>query len=264
MTSTTLTTLIRGISGDHVIAFFLVLARITPLFLVAPLFSSSLLPSRVRTVAALGLTIGMTPVAAHGQSLPTDPLAVAGLIFEGLVVGFAFAFAVAAVFAAVQGAGVMADGVSGFSYGASVDPINGNQGGALANFYSFVGLALFLAIGGDAWMLRGISATFGVIPLGHGPKLPSLVGGAIGMFGTVFLGAVEVAAPVILALVITDIAFGMVTRVVPQLNVFAVGFPVKVGVALVVVMACLPFVGNWMSGQLQTSVTSALHALQLA
>ena len=64
-----------------------------------------------------------------------------------------------------------------------------------------------------------------------------------------------------LALMITDVAFGMVSKVVPQLNVFAVGFPIKVGVALLVVAASLPFLGGWMSNQIATSVATALHAL---
>ena len=264
MTAADAQTLIKAISGDHVIAFFLVLARITPLFVIAPVFSSPLLLKRVRAIVAVALAIGLTPIAAHCQTVPTDPLVVITLIGEGLVVGFAFAYAIAAVFAAVQGAGVLGDALSGFSYGATVDPLNGNQGGALTNLYSFVGLALFLVIGGDAWMLRGMRATFTDVPITRGPKITSLVGGAEQMFGSVLVGAIEVAAPVILALVITDIAFGMVSKVVPQLNVFAVGFPVKVGVALIVVGASLPFIGNWITSQMDTSVTAALSTLHVA
>ena len=87
----------------------------------------------------------------HGQHIPTDPLAVAGLIVVNMLVGLPLAFAVACVFAAVQTAGGLADIVSGFSFGATVDPINGNQGGAFAELYGLVGVVLFLAIGGDAW-----------------------------------------------------------------------------------------------------------------
>jgi flagellar biosynthetic protein FliR len=76
-----------------------------------------------------------------------------------------------------------------------------------------------------------------------------------------FVSAVEVAAPLILALLITDVAFGMVSRVVPQMNVFSVALPLKVGVSLLVVAASLPFLGGWMSDQMYTSVATALHAL---
>jgi flagellar biosynthesis protein FliR len=263
MSSSDINSIVQQLSGDHVVAFFLVLARITPLFIVAPVFSSQMLIPRVRAVLAIAISIGITPIASHGQTIPTDPLAVAGLMIADVLVGFAIAFAIATMFAAVQGAGVLADSLSGFSYGATVDPINGNQGGALTNFYSFVGLALFFAIGGDAWTLRGIVATFKVVPLGHGPHMQSLLSGLVAMGGTVLLGAVEIAAPVLMALVITDVAFGMVSKVVPQLNVFAVGFPVKVAVALIVVGVSLPFLGGWMSNQLESSVTGALHTLSI-
>ena len=81
---------------------------------------------------------------------------------------------------------------------------------------------------------------------------------------TVFTAALEVAAPVLVALLITDVAFGVVSRVVPQLNVFAVGFPTKVAVALLVVGASLPFTANWISNQLSVSVAGALGALHVA
>jgi flagellar biosynthetic protein FliR len=80
-------------------------------------------------------------------------------------------------------------------------------------------------------------------------------------FTSIFSSALEVVAPAMLALLITDVAFGMVSRVVPQLNVFSVAFPLKVGVALLVVAASLPFLGGWMSDQMYTSVATALHAL---
>ena len=72
------------------------------------------------------------------------------------------------------------------------------------------------------------------------------------------------AAPVLLAVVLTDAAFGVVSKVVPQLNVFAVGFPAKVTVGLVVIGASLPFVAGWLDDELQRSVASALHALKVS
>jgi flagellar biosynthetic protein FliR len=250
--------------GAQVTGFFLVLARITPLFVLAPLFSSKMIPLRVRGIVAVALSIGLTGVAMHGQHVPGQPLAVAGLMIEQVLVGTAFAFAVAAVTVAVQAAGGLLDTASGFSFGATIDPINGNQGGVLSQFYSLVGLALFLAIGGDAWMLRGVARTFQLVPLTRGAQLGPLVIGAERAFSSIFVSALEVAAPALLALLITDVAFGMVSRVVPQLNVFAVAFPLKVGVALLVVGASLPFIAGWMSNQIASSVFTALQSLHLA
>ena len=181
-----------------------------------------------------------------------------------MLVGLAFAFVVATVFAALSHAGAIIDGIAGFSFGSQVDPTNGTSSGVLTHFYNIVGLVIFITIGGDAWMLRGLARTFAIVPLTKGPQIGSLVAAASAAFGQIFVGAIELAAPAMLALIITDVAFGMVSRVVPQLNVFAVGFPMKVGVALLVVAGTLGFIGSWLSDQLMNSVGSALQAMRIA
>jgi flagellar biosynthesis protein FliR len=246
--------------GQPDTGFFLVLARISPLFVVAPLFSSKMIPGPVKGTIAAGFAIGLTGIAMHGQHIPGEPLQVATLMVENLLVGLLLSFVVAGVFAAIQVAGGLVDIVSGFSFGATVDPIDGNPGGTFSQLYGLIGVMLFVAIGGDAWLLRGLARTFTLVPLTKGPALGSLVSAAEMSVASMFVSAVEVAAPALLALLITDVAFGMVSRVVPQLNVFSVGFPLKVGVSLLVVMASLPFLGGWMSDQMYSSVATALHA----
>jgi flagellar biosynthetic protein FliR len=77
------------------------------------------------------------------------------------------------------------------------------------------------------------------------------------------VGAIEIAAPVMLAILVTDIAFGMLAKVVPQISVFSVGFSVKVGVALLIVGVSLPFVGNWMSTELYGSMGSVIQSMRV-
>ena len=261
MNQATLSTLVNAIGGAKVTGFFLVLARIGPLFVLAPMFSSKMMPSKVKTVVAVGLAMGLTPIAVRGQTIPTDPLAVTGLLVEQILVGLAFAFAVGAVMWAVEAAGSLTDMLAGFSFGSLIDPVNGNQGGAMTNLYSIVGLAMFIAIGGDAWVLRGVARTFTLVPLTKSAPIASLTSGVEQAFGSIFISAIEVAAPVILAMLVTDIAFGMVTKVVPQLNVFAVGFALKIGVAMLIVAAALPFISGFMSDQLSNAVMTALHTI---
>lgn len=261
MSQATLSTLTHALGGAKITGFFLVLARVTPLFVLAPLFSSKLMPVKAKAVVAVGLAIGLTPIAVRGQSIPTDPLAVTGLLVEQILVGLAFAFAVGAVLAAVEAAGSLGDMLAGFSFGSLVDPINGNQGGTLTSLYGLLGMAMFIAIGGDAWMLRGLGRTFDLVPLTGSAAIAGLASGVEQAFGSIFIAAVEVAAPVLLAMLVTDVAFGMVSRVVPQLNVFAVGFALKVGVAMLVVAASLPFISNFMSDQVSNAVLTALHTI---
>jgi flagellar biosynthesis protein FliR len=261
MSQLSLNSLLGQMGPANVTGFFLVLARITPLFILAPLFSSSMMPPRVRSIVAVGLAIGLTPIAVHGQHIPTDPMAVIGLLLVQLLVGGAFAFAIGAVFTAVEAAGSLTDLASGFSFGSVIDPVDNSQGGVMSTLYGLVGLAMFIAIGGDAWTLRGLTRTFNLVPLTKAPQIASLTSGVEQAAASIFVSALEVAAPVLLALLITDVAFGMVSRIVPQVNIFGVGFPLKVGVAMLVVSAALPFIGNFMSDQISNAVMTALNTI---
>jgi len=256
--------LLQQLAGGDLAGFVLVLARVTPLFFIAPLFSSAVIPAHVRGIIAVGISIGLTPIALHGQHIPTAPSALFVLVVVGMLVGLGFALTLSVLMAAVESAGAVIDVLSGFSYGQLINPLNGQEGAVMSRFYALLGTLVFLVIGGDAWTLRGLDRTFTLVPLTGAPRLSSLLGGAEQVFATVFTGALEVAAPVLIALLITDVAFGVVSRVVPQLNVFAVGFPTKVAVALLVVGASLPFAANWISNQLSVSVGDALGALHVA
>lgn len=259
-----MTKLLSELAGNELAGFILVLARVTPLFFIAPLFSSRVIPPHIRGLIAVGISIGLAPLALHGQHVPAEPLALGALVIEGMLVGLGFAFALSVLMGAVESAGSVIDVLSGFSYGALINPMDGQQSAVITRFYGLVGTMIFLVIGGDAWTLRGLDRTFELVPLTSAPRLSSLLGGAEQVFSTIFTAALEVAAPVVVALLITDVAFGVVSRVVPQLNVFAVGFPTKVAVALLVIGASLPFTANWISNQLSVSVGDALGALHVA
>ena len=252
---------------QQVIGFFLVLARVSPLFVLAPLFSSKMIPARARSVIAVGLAIGIAPIAINagdGAELAADVWMLGGLVVKELLVGLGFSFALAALFAAVQVAGSLLDTLIGFSFGALVDPVTGTNGGVLNQLYALVGVMIFVVIDGDAWVIQGLARSYEAVPLTSAPDIGTLAEGAQVAFGGIFGAAIQICAPVLLAVVLTDVAFGLVSKVMPQLNVFAVGFPAKVTVGLVLVGASLPFVAGWIDDELQRSVASALRTLQVA
>jgi flagellar biosynthesis protein FliR len=255
--------LITDFGEQRVLAFFLVLARLSPLFILAPLFSSKMVPARVRAIIAVSLAIGLSPVVSADTHLPTDVLAIGSLLAKELLVGSAFAYALAATFAALAVAGSFLDTTIGFSYGGLVDPVNGNQSAVLSLTYSMIGLMVFIAIGGEAWVIKGLARTYDIVNLVQYPSIGHIINGASGAFIQVFTSAIEVAGPVMLALILTDAAFGMVTRVVPTLNVFQVGIPAKVVVGLLLVGASMPFVAGWLGDQLQTDIGLALDTLRV-
>ena len=255
--------LLAHFTEQQVAAFFLVIARVSPLFILAPLFSSKSLPARARTIVALAISIGLMPVVKHG-TIDLDPLAFGGLIIKEVIVGLAFAYALGAMFAALQAAGTLLDTLIGFSFGATVDPVTGTQSAVIQQMYSLFGVAIFIAIGGDAWVIKGLGRTYDAVPMLDAPAIGSLVQGAQVAFSGIFVSAFMIGAPVIIALIIVDAAFGIVSKVVPQMNIFAVGFPAKMIVGLTLLGATLPFVSGFIADQLQLSVAQALHALKVA
>jgi flagellar biosynthetic protein FliR len=252
--------LLAHFSEQQVAAFFLVLARISPLFLLAPMFSSKMINSRVKGIVAVALTVGIMPVVSRGE-IDLDVLAYAGLLVKELLVGLAFAYALHAMFAALQAAGTLLDTLIGFSFGAIVDPVTGTQSAVIQQMFSLFGVLIFVVIGGDAWVIKGMAKTFEAVPLLDAPPINSMVEGAQVAFSGIFVSAFMIAAPVLIALIIVDAAFGVVSRVVPQMNIFAVGFPAKMIVGLTLIGASLPFVSGFIADQLQLSVAQAVAAL---
>ena len=257
-------TMLAQIGEQQTAGFMLVLARVSPLFVIAPLFSSRLITLRARAIVAVAISIGLAPLAMKGHKVPLESFELGGLIVKEIMVGLAFSFAVATLFAAVSVAGSFLDTIVGFSYGSLVDPVTGTQSPVLAQTYSMVGVMVFIAIGGDAWMVRGLAETYDLVPLLSMPDITAMTAGAQKAFTGVFIAALELAAPVMLALIITDAGFGVVSRVVPQLNVFAVGFPAKILVGIALIGASLPFAAGWIGDELQQSVRAALQTLKVA
>ena len=255
--------ILQQFGEQSVVGFILVLARVSPLFVLAPLFSSRLIPARVRGVVAVALSIGLSPVLVRGHHIATAPSELVWLIGKELLIGLAFAFIVGALFAAVAVAGSFLDTSIGFSYGGLVDPFTGVQSSVLQQAYSLVGILVFIAIGGDGWVVKGLAHTYELVPIDQMPALGRMVAGVDASFVSIFVSAIQVAGPVLLAIALTDAAFGLVSRVVPQLNVFGVGFPAKVAVGLLLVGVSLPFVASWLGDSLQGSVSDAMHALRV-
>jgi flagellar biosynthetic protein FliR len=254
-------------SEQQVAGFLLVLGRISPLFMLAPLFSNKLVPMRAKAIVAVALTIGIWPIAAHAGAhhhIELDGLSYGGLMLKEILVGTVFALILACMFAALSAAGSLLDVMIGFSFGSLVDPVSGNNSSLLANLYAMLGVVVFIAIDGDSWVIQGLAKTYETVPLLESPSIPTATAGVQMAFANVLPAALMVAAPVLLAIVLTDAALGVVTRVVPTLNVFSIGFSAKIAVGLTVMAASLPFVAGWVGDQLQQSVADAMHALKVA
>ena len=249
------------IAGGTVAAYILVLCRIGPLFLLAPIFSSRLIPARAKLIAAGSITFALAPLALKGQVVSTDPVTLAFDIFKEIGVGLVFAFVIAAIGSAAAAGAALMDTMFGFSYGALIDPVSNIQNTPLGQLYSLFTAMVFVTTGGDQIMVMGLSRSYEVLPLDHFPTLNIFAGAALVGIGKIFLIGLMLAAPVVIALLVTDAAFALVSRAVPQMNVFQLGIPVKILMGFGVIAASLPFVAVHIRDDLASAVVAALEAI---
>jgi flagellar biosynthesis protein FliR len=255
------TGLLPRVAGAHLVAFVLVIARVGPLFLLAPVFSARMIPARAKLIAAGAIAVALTPLAEHGQKLPSDVLGVGGLVLKEALVGVAFAFVLAAIGAAVQAGASLLDTLIGFSFASLVDPITNMSNAILGQVYALFTALVFVVTGGDHIMIMGLAKSYELVPLSAAPDPGQLGATGFAALASVFTIGLEIAAPAVIALVVADAAFAIVARAVPQMNVFIVGLPAKILLGFATVAASLPYVSMHVQDDLANAVMTALHGL---
>lgn len=236
----------------------LVVARLSGLFLIAPVFSSPMIPPRIKLMALLVLAATLTPVVGPGaENVPDDGLSLMLSVISETIIGLAIGFSVAIVFSAVQVGASLIDASIGFSMANIIDPVNNAQAAVLGSFYSLVAILAYLSVNGHHWMLAGFMRSFEAIPLGAVPDIQKMNVSLFAMFNQLFAMAFQIAAPVLVTLLLVDVVLGIVARVVPQMNVFFVGIPLKISVGLVAVIISMPSFIGFIEGQVSAVVAGA-------
>jgi flagellar biosynthetic protein FliR len=249
------------VAGGQMLAFVLALARVGPLFLLAPVFSSRMLPVRVKLIAAGAIALPLATLATGGRPFTGDAVDVVTLVLKEAGVGLALAFAFSLLAAAIQVGASLLDTVVGFSFAALLDPVNNAQNAILGQVYALFAVMVLILTGGDHVMIAGLAKSYEVVPLDVYPGLETLGRLAANGFVDVLLIGLQLVAPVLICLVVTDVAFGIVSRAAPQDNVFVLGLPAKVLVAMAVIGISLPFVATEVRTDLERLVLDGLRAL---
>ena len=235
-------------SGDPSTALLLLAlcaARIIPVLVVAPFLGGRLVPPVVKVGLAVAVALLIWPQALRGVVLPQlGPVHVVLLLAKEAFVGLSLGLCAALVFLAAEAAGQLIDTARGASMAESLVPQSGTRASPVADLYLQLAVVVFLALGGHRLFLQALARSYEVVPLTALPStagLTALALGVIDMTGQMLLVAVGLATPVLLAAVLTDLAFGLVNRVAPQLNAWILGMPAKalVGAALVLLTLSL-------------------------
>lgn len=214
--------------------------RVVGLMTLAPGLSLQHAPAQVRVLLAVALAAVVAPIASDGVEVPDEPLRFIALCLVELGVGLAMGFVAAMVLEALRFGGEVLDLQMGLRAGELFDPASGTRSGLLSTAYYMVALVLFVSVNGHHWLLRGLAASFTIVPVGTA-TLGSALTGLVGDLGTCMLSmGLRIAAPVMAALLLADLALGLVARAVPQINVFLVGIPGKIAVGFAVAAVGAP------------------------
>lgn len=220
------------------------LVRILGLMAAAPLFGHASVPARVKV--GLGVMIALV-VAPSVADLPQiDPLSFSGLLIvaQQFVIGLAIGFAMRIIFAGVEMAGEIASLGMGLSFASFFDPQSRGVTTVLSRFLSYLAILVFLAIDGHLLLIAALVKSFVALPVSAAPLHADGFRQIAGWGGMVFSIGVQLSLPIVAAMLITNLALGILTRAAPQLNVFSVGFPITLAVGFAVLMIALPYLAT--------------------
>ena len=207
-------------------AWIWVFIRVGGVVMTAPLIGTRAVPARVRLVFAVTLTLTIAPLVAAPTNIDIATLR-GGLVgINQVIIGASIGLTIRLVFAAAELAGQIAAQQMGLGFASLVDPQSGSQVPVVSQFYIILTTLLFFTFDAHLALIALINDSFTLLPVGMNGMQAAAIEMILNWSRTLFSGALSVVMPVIVALLVVNIAFGVMARSAPQLNIFAVGFPV--------------------------------------
>ncbi|MFC4617358.1 flagellar biosynthetic protein FliR [Camelliibacillus cellulosilyticus] len=222
-------------------AYLLVLVRMTCFLMTAPVFSYRAIPTRFKVGLAAVFSLLIT-ITLSGNAIKING-DYSLLLMKEAVVGLAIGFVGALLLYALQVAGAFIDLQMGFAMANLIDPGSGMQTPITGQFFYIIMVVFFFSVDAHHMFLNGIYYSFQLIPLSQ-LTVPMTDGQTVHMiielFVKMFAIALQMALPIVACLFLVDVAVGLVARTVPQINVFVVGLPLKIGVGLLILFIAAP------------------------
>lgn len=244
-----------------IVAFVLGVVRASAWLVLVPPFGTRAIPTVVKVGLAAALALPAAPrLAENPPSLDIAPLI--GAVLLQVAMGLTLGFITMMAFATVQAAGSLIDMFAGFTIAQAFDPLSGNQTALFGRFYQLLAATLLFATNGHILLFRGFMTSFDAVGL-RVPALGDLSEVAVDGLGAFMVAAVEIAAPLLAALFLTEVALGLLARAAPQMNVFILGFPLKILLTLGLVGLVLPLLPEAVEALVTRSVRSGNTIVEL-
>jgi flagellar biosynthetic protein FliR len=244
--------------------FFLILARVSILLALFPFFSSQIVPNLSKIGLALLVALALYPVVdLKGSVVPSSPVAMVRLTLGEFVVGLVLGILLQVFFEGVKMMGEVVGFQTGFSITNILDPQNGVQVSVLSNMAYLMCVVLFLIFNGHHMLLNSIRESFEIIRVGSVGWSEKSFEDVLGKCGQMFIIAVKIGAPVIACLLLVNVALGIITKMMPQMNVMIVAFPVQIIVGLFFFGISLALLGGLMDRGVSIMNSWVLRAMGL-
>ncbi len=228
---------------------FFIFLRVGAIFMFLPIFNSRAIPVLFKLGFAMSVAFLLYPLLS-GQARPlfaTIPELALAAACE-LMVGILIGLAVRTLFTGFQMAGQMAGYQMGMAIANVMDPATSTQVPILATFYNLLAILIFLSINAHIFLLRAMVESFQIVPLFGFQFNQAVIQQIINLAGNMFIIALKIGAPVIVALLITSTGLGLVARTIPQMNIFIVAMPLKIAIGLIFLGMSLPYMSEFLAG----------------
>lgn len=255
-----------GLLMNEIDVFLLVFVRMTGLFVIAPIFGRRNIPAYLKIGFSFLLALILANTMAL-QKVDYNNIYQYGLIvFKEFVVGITIGYVSYLAYTAIYLAGQMIDMQVGFGMVNVLDPMGNSQISITSNFYFILCMIVFLGVNGHHLLIRALFDSFTAIPLGTAVFNNNLMNDILKVFGSIFTIGFKISAPIVAAILISDIALGIISKTVPQLNVFIVGMPLKIALGLGVMLLTIPVLVDfivWLTGVMNSEMISFIKDMGL-
>lgn len=244
------------------VAFLWPLTRILGLIMVAPVFGHRSVPNRVKIGLGVFIALIVSP------TLPPMPEVALGswhglhILVQQLLIGIALGFVMRVVFAAAELAGEIVGLQMGLGFASFFDPQSAGQTLVLSRFFNLIAMLVFLAINAHLLVLTLLTDSFQTLPISTAPLAAEGFRGVAAFGSTLFVVGLQIALPLVAVLLMTNLTLGILTRSAPQLNIFAIGFPITLGVGLIVLDFSMPYFAPQMEGLIRQSIQAGESILR--
>lgn len=230
--------------------------------MLAPVFGARGVPVAIKLGIAGSFTVIIYPmISATQPTIPVDFLPYVAVVVKEIMVGLVIGYVIYTLTAVLQGAGQLIDFQMGFTMGSAIDPVYGVQSPMMGNFQMILATMLMLATNSHHYLIAALVKSYAYIPL-NPSNIPTNFTFYSHLFANVVALSIQIALPVFGALLVSDLGVGLLSRTVPQLNIFSVVFPVKIIFGFVILFLAVPFFGQSVSHLFNTNMSWVLELYQ--